>query len=72
MISSGKQILVPGADSISYTGLGEKVINPVSLMYRRTLPAFTPESLLMPRLKTLSEQEYADLESWLLSGAKNN
>lgn len=72
MISSSKQILVPGADSISYTALGEKVINPVSLMYRRTLPAFTTESLLMPRLKTLSAQEYDDLEAWLLSGAKNN
>lgn len=72
MISSNKQILVPGADSISFTAEGDKVIVPVSLMYRRTLRKFTTEALLMPRLKPLTASEYFDLESWLLSGAKNN
>lgn len=71
MVSGNKQILVPGADSISYVN-GNKVVNPVSLMYRRTLPAFTPESLLMPRLKTLDEDQYNELEDWLTRGALNN
>ncbi len=71
MISSNKQILVPGADTITYVGF-TKVPKPVSLMYRRTLPEFTPESLLMPRKKTLNKAEYDELEDWLTSGAKNN
>lgn len=72
MISSNKQILVPGADSVTYDANFNKIVTAVSLMYRRTLPQFTPESLLMPRLKTLTPAEYNDLEDWLTSGAKNN
>lgn len=72
MISSGKQILVPGADRIVYDADFNKNVTAVSLMYRRTLPQFTPESLLMPRLKTLTPAEYNDVENWLTNGAKNN
>jgi hypothetical protein len=72
MVSSNKQILVPGADTVTYDANFNKIVNPVSLMYRRTLPAFTPESLLMPRLKTLTPAEYNDLEDWLTHGALNN
>lgn len=72
MVSSSKQILVPGADKITYDANFNKIITPVSLMYRRTLPAFTPESLLMPRQKTLTETDYNDIENWLVKGAKNN
>ncbi len=72
MISSDKRILVPGADSISYTDKGKKVIVPVSLMYRRTLSEFTTESLLMPREDQFSADDFVNLEAWLLSGAKNN
>ncbi|MBL7545379.1 MAG: hypothetical protein JNL11_16285 [Bdellovibrionaceae bacterium] len=72
MISSNKQILVPGADSVTYDANFNKIITATSLMYRRTLPQFTPESYLMPRLKTLTPAEYNDLENWLTKGAKNN
>lgn len=72
MISSNKQILVPGADRVNYDADFNKVVTAVSLMYRRTLPQFTPESLLMPRLKTLTPAEYNDVENWLTNGAKNN
>ncbi len=72
MISSSKQILVPGGDSITYDSNFNKIVIAASLMYRRTLPQFTPESLLMPRLKTLTPAEYGDIEDWLTSGAKNN
>lgn len=72
MISSNKQILVPGQDKIVYDSNYNKIVTAVSLMYRRTLPQFTPESLLMPRLKTLTPAEYNDVENWLTNGAKNN
>jgi hypothetical protein len=72
MISSNKQILVPGQDKIVYDSNFNKDVTAVSLMYRRTLPKYTPESLLMPRLKTLTPAEYNDVENWLTSGAKNN
>lgn len=72
MISSNKQILVPGQDKIVYDADFNKIVTAVSLMYRRTLPQFTPESLLMPRLKTLTPAEYNDVENWLSNGAKNN
>lgn len=72
MISSNKQILVPGQDKVVYDADFNKIVTAVSLMYRRTLPQFTPESLLMPRLKTLTPSEYNDVENWLTNGAKNN
>lgn len=72
MISSNKQILVPGQDRVVYDADFNKIVTAVSLMYRRTLPQFTPESLLMPRLKTLTPAEYNDVENWLANGAKNN
>lgn len=72
MISSNKQILVPGQDKVVYDADFNKIVTAVSLMYRRTLPQFTPESLLMPRLKTLTPAEYNDVENWLTNGAKNN
>jgi hypothetical protein len=72
MVSSDKRILVPGADQVYLDANDNKVQVPVSLMYRRTLPSFTIESLLMPRDKTLTGPEYNLLENWLIKGAKNN
>lgn len=72
MVSSNKRILVPGEDRVEYDANFNKTPIAVSLMYRRTLPIYTPESLLMPRKKTLTPAEYNDLENWLTNGAKNN
>ncbi len=73
MVNAQNPVLAPGLDSITYDPVTfEKTILPVSRMYVRTLPAFTSEARLMPRLKTLTDSQFGDLENWLIHGAKNN
>lgn len=65
-------LLAPGQDRVEYDVNFNKNITAVSQIYRRLLPQFTPESLLMPRNKILNSSEIEDIENWLTRGAKNN
>ncbi len=66
------RLLAPGQDTLSAQSDGSSFKNPVSQIYRRVLPEFTSDTLLMPRNGALSPTDLNLFEQWLLAGGKNN